>query len=139
MSTPPSPIDDDALKRYLGESLPATEMARVEKALRESAELRQRLEDVRTGRQDPMLHTLGAIWKRGRLSCPTRQQLGSFLLDALDDDLADYISFHIREAGCPYCLANLTDLKARADQPQSIQTRRQRYFHSSRHLLSGDE
>ncbi len=84
-------------------------------------------------------HSLGAIWRRGRLSCPTRQQLGSFLLDALAPELADYVSFHIGMIGCPFCQANLADLKSKTDQPQAILSRRQRYFHSSRHLLSGEE
>src|ERR1700731_3407685 len=88
-------IDDDMLRSYLADSLPPGELARVEKALRDSAELRARLEDVRQNRGDPNLHTLGAIWRRGRLTCPSRQQLGSFLLDVLDPELADYLKFHV--------------------------------------------
>ena len=76
-------IDDETLRTYLTEGLPPEGMARVEKALRDSSELRARLEDVRQNRGDPGLHTLGAIWRRGRLTCPSRQQWGSFLLDAL--------------------------------------------------------
>src|SRR5262245_61725153 len=86
----PAVIDDTILRNYLSDSLTSEESARVEKALRDSAELRARLEDVRQNRADGQLHTLGAIWNRARLTCPTRQQLGSFLLDALDPDLASY-------------------------------------------------
>ena len=82
----PAPIDDTMLRDYLADALASEESARVEKALRDSAELRARLEDVRQNRADGQLHTLGAIWHRARLTCPSRQQLGSFLLDALDPD-----------------------------------------------------
>jgi hypothetical protein len=137
MSHPP--IDDEALRLYLAESLPAEGMARIEKALRDSAELRQRLEDVRADRGEGGLHSLGAIWRRNRLTCPTRQQLGGYLLETLDAAHADYITFHIDVVECAFCRANLADLRSKADQGAgAARSRRQRYFHSSRHLLSGD-
>ena len=136
--TGPNPIDDETLRSYLAESLPAEAMARVEKALRESATLRQRLEDVRNSRTDAGVHTLGAIWRRARLTCPGRQQLGNYLLEVLDPAHADYITFHLDVVGCELCKANLADLRAKSDLNGAEQTRRKRYFHSSRHLLSGD-
>jgi hypothetical protein len=132
-------IDDETLRSYLADSLPPEDLARVEKALRDSAELRARLEDVRQNRSDPGLHTLGAIWRRARLTCPTRQQLGSYLLDALDPELAAYLTFHLDVVECPFCQANLADLKARTAQPSTAaQHRRNRILKSSQHLL-GDE
>jgi len=42
--------------------------------------------------------------------------------------------------GCPYCQANLADLRGQAEQGMPVtQIRRKRIYHSSRHLLSGDE
>jgi hypothetical protein len=38
------------------------------------------------GRRDAGVHSLGEIWRRNRVSCPTRQQLGSFLLGILSDE-----------------------------------------------------
>lgn len=134
-------IDDDALRDYLAERLPGEEMAQVEKALRESASLRARLEDVRHDREDFQLHTLGAIWRRARLTCPTREQLGGYLLDAIDPKLASYIQFHLEVVECPFCRANLEDLKAQAEpEPdgRTPKTRQHRILASSRHLLSGD-
>jgi len=132
----PSTISDDTLQGYLAETLPAEEMARVEKALRSSATLRDRLEDVRLNRADPGLHTLGAIWRRGRLSCPSRQDLGTYLLDALDPEKAAYITFHLEVVECSICLANLTDLKGKAAQgTAATKSRQHRIYHSSRHLL----
>jgi hypothetical protein len=118
MSEPdPHVIDDETLRLYLADALPAGALARVEKALRDSAELRGRLEDVRQNRGDAQLHTLGAIWRNSRLTCPTRQQLGSYLLDVLEPEMADYIKFHIDVVECPFCQANLADLQDKATQP----------------------
>jgi len=132
-------IDDETLRSYLADAMPGGELARVEKALRDSAELRARLEDVRQDRSDANLHTLGAIWLRARLTCPTRQQLGSYLLEALDPGLSDYLKFHLDVVECPFCQANLADLKAKASQSASaVKSRHARILKSSRHLL-GEE
>jgi anti-sigma factor RsiW len=133
-------IDAEILRAYLADTLPPGELARVEKALRDSAELRAQLEEVRENRGDLGLHTLGAIWRRGRLSCPTRQQLGSYLLDALDPDLASYLKFHLEVIACPYCQANVADLRSKGAQvPAAIESRYNRIVQSSRHLLGGEE
>ncbi len=132
-------IDDETLRSYLADALPAEDLARVEKALRDSSELRARLEDVRQNRGDPNLHTLGAIWRRGRLTCPNRQQLGSYLLEALDPELSGYLKFHLDVVACPFCQANLADLQAKASQPASlVKSRHNRILKSSRHLLGDD-
>lgn len=133
-------IDDHTLREYLAESLPPDAMARVEKALRESSELRQQLEDVRHNRGDAGLHSLGAIWRRARLTCPSRQDLGSYLLDVLEPEHAEYITFHLDVVECLFCRANLADLKAKTDNTgPTASDRRTRIYHSSRHLLSGDQ
>ena len=56
---------------------------------------------------EPGEHSVGAIWRRQRLSCPPREQLGSYLLGVLDDDVQNYIQFHLQTIGCAFCLANL--------------------------------
>jgi uncharacterized protein YbaR (Trm112 family) len=133
-------IDDDTLRAYLADSLPAEELARVEKSLRDSAALRARLEDVRQNRGDAGLHSLGAIWRRHRLTCPSRQQLGSYLLDVLDPDFASYIQFHIEVIACPFCQANLADLQSKTTQPEAAtQNRQNRILRSSQHLLGEEE
>src|SRR5262245_11399523 len=135
------PVDDDMLRDYLADALVPEDSARVEKALRDSAELRARLEDVRQNRSDGQLHTLGAIWHRARLTCPSRQQLGSFLLDALAPDLASYIQFHLDVIECAFCQANLADLKAQSQASaaaKASKTRQRRILQSSQHLLGED-
>jgi hypothetical protein len=132
-------IDDSTLRDYLADALSPEESARVEKALRDSSELRSRLEDVRQNRGDAGLHTLGAIWRRGRLTCPSRQQLGSFLLDVLDPDLGSYLKFHLEVIECPFCQANLADLQAKSSPPSAAaKNRHNRILRSSRHLLGDD-
>src|SRR5271167_820273 len=138
----PAPIDDVMLREYLQDALAPEVSARVEKALRDSAELRAQLEDVRQNRADGQLHTLGAIWHRTRLTCPSRQQLGSFLLEALDPALASYLTFHLEVVECPFCQANLADLKAQsqtATAAHASQTRQRRFLQSSQHLLGEDK
>jgi hypothetical protein len=136
------PIDDTLLRDYLADALCPEDSARVEKALRDSAELRARLEDVRQNRADGQLHTLGAIWHRARLTCPSRQQLGSFLLEAVDPQLASYLQFHIEVVECPFCQANLADLKAQSQAAacaKASKTRQHRILQSSQHLLAEDK
>ena len=103
-------ITKQMLRDYLHDALPEADMASVEKSLRATPELHKLLSEVRD-EEDRGEHSVGAIWRRERVSCPTRDQLGGYLLGAGDSDLLDYIEFHLDTIGCPYCHANLDDLK----------------------------
>jgi len=105
-----APITREVLRDYLHDALPDSELAAVERALRTDPALRTLLSEV-LEQEDRGEHTVGAIWRRERVSCPTRDQLGSYLLEAGDPEVLDYIRFHLEEIGCPYCQANLDDLK----------------------------
>ncbi len=132
------PFRQSDLEAYLDEALPLEQMARIEKALRKGPKLVQQLAAIHS-RRDAGVHSLGEIWRRARLSCPTRQQLGSFLLDALPEKLADYVAFHLEVVGCRYCQANLADLKnQQAQRHEAVQTRRRKYFQSSAGYLRRD-
>lgn len=121
---------DDELVAYLDEMLSAERMAAVEVALRRSDALRQRLAAMNR-RRDVGVHSVGEIWRRNRLSCPTRSQLGSFLLGTLNSDLASYIDFHVRSIGCRICAANLHDLEQASHSATEAPERRRRYFETS--------
>ena len=122
---------DAELLAFLDEGLPVERMSAVESELRQSAKLRTRIAALRQQR-DVAGHSVGEIWRRGRLSCPTRHQLGSFLLDALPVELKQYIRFHLETIGCRYCAANLDDLHQSAQQESSeTAQRRQKFFQSS--------
>lgn len=124
-----SEFSDAELVAFLDEALNEERSTELESQLRSDETLRGRLIAVR-GRENAGLHTLGAIWRRNRLSCPAREQLGQFLLGTLDSDTTDYIRFHIDTVGCRYCGANLSDLQAAADR-RSQTVRRRKYFQTS--------
>lgn len=127
----PHDFTDAELLAYLDEELPAARMTAAEAALRASADLRMRAAELRDQR-DAQGHSVGEIWRRGRLSCPTRHQLGSYLLGALAPDLAQYIVFHLETVGCRFCAANLEDLRQSGQSNASeTTTRRQKFFQSS--------
>jgi hypothetical protein len=122
---------DAELLAYLDEGLAVERMTAVENALRASADLRNRTAGLRSQR-DEQGHSVGEIWRRGRLTCPTRHQLGSYLLGALPAELAQYFRFHLETVGCRYCAANLEDLRLASSQATAETTqRRQKFFQSS--------
>jgi hypothetical protein len=129
------PFTREQLMAYLDDALSESETAQVEQALRQSDPLRNQLRGLMTER-DRGEHTIGAIWRRQRLTCPTREQLGNYVLGVLDGDRQDYLEFHLQTIGCAFCLANLADLQALQEEPPShTERRRRRFFESSAGLL----
>jgi hypothetical protein len=127
------------LAAFLDEDLPQERMVSIEQALRDNPALGERLTSI-VGERDAGVHTVGAMWRRNRLSCPTREQLGSFLLDVLDAGHMQYVRFHLQTVGCRVCNASLADLRSAhaADTAAEIETRRKKYFQSSAGYLSSD-
>jgi hypothetical protein len=129
-------ITREQLHGYLEDALGEAETARIEQALRGSEPLQKLLRALMQER-DRGEHSIGAIWCRQRLSCPSREQLGSYLLQVLDVGFQDYIAFHLNSVGCAFCQANLADLKALHQEPApKAKARRQRFFESSAGFLS---
>jgi hypothetical protein len=126
-----SDISREQLHAYLDDALSDAETAKVEQALRDSEALRRSLRQAMQER-DRGEHSLGAVWRRERLTCPTREQLGSYLLQVLDEGEQDYLDFHLNVIGCPYCVANLADLQAlQQESAPGARERRRRFFQSS--------
>ena len=137
------------LSAYLDEALSAETMAAIEEALRRDPKLTTELAQI-IARRDSGVHSLGDIWRRHRLTCPSREQLGSFLLGILEGEESSYINVHIDTIGCRYCQANLSDLKTQHAEAAAVSTapgsaggsgatgaRRRKYFQSSAgHLQS---
>jgi hypothetical protein len=116
---------------FLDEALSPTEMARIEQALRADPALLRQLAAI-NARRDAGIHSVGEIWRRHRLTCPTREQLGSFLLGVLDEGQAGYIRLHLDAVECRYCRANVDDLeRQKAEQAAAADGRRRKYFQSS--------
>src|SRR4051794_41151960 len=129
-----SAFSNSELEAFLDESLPVDRMATIEEALRHDPQLQQQLTAI-NGRRDAGVHSLGDIWRRHRLSCPAREQLGSYLLGILSDEENDYVTFHVNKIGCRFCQANLADLKTQqaqaATEAEQAAKRRRKYFQSS--------
>lgn len=121
---------DAELLAFIDEQLPADRSSRLETALRTDESLRTRLSDLAND-QIAGMHSVSAIWRRARLSCPTREQLGHHLLGALPSDQSDYINFHLDVIGCRYCTANRDDLANAAADTHPSQPRRRKYFQTS--------
>ncbi|QDT66456.1 hypothetical protein [Calycomorphotria hydatis] len=127
---------DSCLEGYLHEQLPHATMVELEQALRSSTELRDRLAEIIT-RHDLGSHTIGSLWRQERLSCPERTELQNYLLGILDEDVEDWVRFHVETLGCRYCAASLEDLQSTAARDaKESETRRQRYFETSVGRLS---
>lgn len=128
-------IPRETLAAYLDDALGDLETAQVEQALRQNETLRKQLHGLLQER-DRGEHSVGAIWRRQRLSCPSREQLGSYLLGVLESDAHDYLEFHLRTIGCAFCQANLADLQAQNQEATPhVRERRKRVFDSSAGLL----
>jgi hypothetical protein len=122
---------ENELEAYLDEALAPDEMAEIEAELRKQPQLARQLTAI-NGRRDAGMHTVGEIWRRHRVSCPSREQLGSFLLGALSPEQADYVTFHIQTVGCRLCRANSEDLDQQQQEAADAKTsRRRKYFQSS--------
>jgi len=133
----PDQFSDADLEGYLDEALPPAEMARIETAARADAALLRRLAGI-NARRDAGSHSLGEIWRRHRLSCPTRAELGSCLLGVLSEAETAYVKFHLSVVGCRYCQANWSDLEnQQAEAADTKANRRRKYFQSSAGYLKG--
>jgi len=120
-------ISDQQLLAFLDEMLPVEEMVELEKSLRSNESLRRRAAAL-SRRRDQGLHSVGEIWRRLRLSCPTRSEWGSYLLGTLDQELSDYYEFHVRTVGCRICAANLNDLEQTLRSSPEAPQRRPNFF-----------
>ena len=127
----------EQLHAYLDDALSEAEMARVEQALRQSDALRRSLRQAMQER-DRGEHSLGAVWRRERLTCLTRDELSGYLFQTHDAARQAYIDFHLQTVGCPYCTANLADLHARQQESEGqVKERRKRIFAAGAGFLPG--
>src|SRR6185369_16836678 len=124
-------ITQSDLQAYLDEALPPEQMSAVEAELRKKPDLLKQLSAI-NARRDAGVHSVGEIWRRNRLSCPSREQLGSYLLGVLGKETADYVSFHVKTIGCRLCQANVEDLdQQQKETAETVKTRRTKYFQST--------
>lgn len=125
----------EQLFAYLDDELDDTVTAAIEKQLRDSADFRKQLATLREDR-DRGEHSIGAVWRRERLSCLSREQLTGLLHGVLDPDAAKYAEFHLNVVSCASCLANREDLREKQAETAVVSRRRRRYFETSAGLLN---
>ena len=119
------------LEAYLDEALPPEEMAQMEQAMRADPAVNDQLAQINS-RRDAGVHSLAEIWRRHRVSCPSREALGNYLLDVLPQETTDYLKFHLEVLSCRYCQANLADLEnQQAESSKQAEARQRKYFQSS--------
>jgi hypothetical protein len=124
-------VTQSDLQAYLDEALPSEQMAAIEAELRKKPDLLKQLSAI-NARRDAGVHSVGEIWRRQRLSCPSREDIGSYLLGVLDKEQADYIDFHVKTIGCRLCQANVEDLeRQQKETAETTKTRRTKYFQST--------
>jgi hypothetical protein len=128
---------DREIAGWLDEMLAVTRMADFETELRNDPKLQSRVAQAIRAR-DQGGFSVGEIWHRAGLSCPSRAELGGFLLSTLAPDKAAYIEFHIQTVGCRVCQANLQDLEEQTARGDAS-PRRRKFFESSAGLLRGEE
>lgn len=80
--------------------------------------------------------TVASVWQARRLTCLKRSTLGAYLLGIVDEAWDTYIQFHLDTLACPFCKANLDDLRAEQDE-QKTHHIEERMFTSSVGFLSG--
>jgi len=126
------------LEAYLDEELAPEVLAEIEEQLKARPEMVQELVAINT-RREAGVHSIGGVWRRNRISCPSREQLGSYLLGAMPKELRNYVRFHLEAVGCRYCLASIADLQHQQDDAgEETTTRRARYFETSAGYLRRD-
>ena len=123
-------FSDAELIAFLDESLSPERPSEIEKALPEDQYLKQRLIEQR-GLQAAGIHTLGNIWQRSKASCPSRDELHSFIKDELELERTEYIRFHLNQIGCRYCQANCADLLTGGQPEEQKRSRQRRFFQTS--------
>lgn len=119
---------DEELLAYVDESLPVARSAEIEGMLRHSDGLRNRLSALMAV-QDQGGQTVGEIWRRGRVSCPSRALWTAYHDGQIGETLRRYLEFHLETIGCRFCAANLDDLKSSDDA--AAKSRRQKIFQTS--------
>jgi RNA polymerase sigma factor (sigma-70 family) len=64
--------------------------------------------------------SVGETWREQRVSCPARHWLARLEIGSLAEGPRSFLEFHLQEMRCPWCQANLEDLR-RAEQDAELE------------------
>lgn len=82
------------------------------KAQRDS-ELRGQIRTVQS-EFDYHNHTVGSLWRRNQLTCPSDQDIVDYQrgeLAIINPEIADYVQFHLKSIRCIYCISSAAERK----------------------------
>lgn len=128
---------DEELLAYADERLSSQQCVEIERALRDERPLQERLVALLSQRDQGQV-SVGEIWRKGQLSCPSRSVWAAYVTGRLGDGLSRYLQFHVEVIGCRVCAANLADLN-RLDQSTDSERRTRKIFQSSAGKLAHEE
>ncbi len=63
------------------------------------------------------------LWEENLYTCLKRTTLGSYELGLLAPNLAEYVTFHLETVECPYCQANLEDMRTESAKLPELKAR----------------
>ena len=127
---------NEELLAYADERLPSERSVLIEQFLRRDRALVERMASLLSQR-DQGERSLGQLWRKDRLSCPSRSVWAAYVDGRLGDGLKHYLQFHVETIGCRICAANLADL-SRCEPSTDAERRTRKIFQSSAGTLSSD-
>ena len=127
---------NEELLAYADERLPSERSVLIEQFLRRDRALIERMASLLSQR-DQGERSLGQLWRKDRLSCPSRSVWAAYVDGRLGDGLKHYLQFHVETIGCRICAANLADL-SRCEPSTDAERRTRKIFQSSAGTLSSD-
>jgi len=68
---------------------------------------------------EALAFTVAMVWREERVSCPHPQILAAYRAGALPEGAVEFLDFHLKESGCPYCASILEDLAAEEEGMRS--------------------
>jgi hypothetical protein len=82
----------------------------------EDSELRGQIRTVQS-EFDYHNHTVGSLWRRNQLTCPSDQEIADYQrgeLAIIYPKIADHLQFHLNSIRCIYCISTAAELKQSA-------------------------
>ena len=80
------------------------------------SELRGKIRTVQT-EFDYHNHTVGSLWRRNQLTCPSDQEIVDYQrgeLAIINPKIVDYVQFHLNSIRCIYCISTAAEWKQSA-------------------------
>lgn len=67
-------------------------------------------------RDEALGFTVSSVWRQERVSCPHPDVLRAWSAGSLDAGATEFLDFHLKESGCPYCAAAIDEMRERDEE-----------------------